>query len=371
MRNEIRQALRDYQNLLGEEALSNQLIFSNPSTFSNQPAIDTKQPEASSSSPSTKAPSNAATTPIQILLSIALGEINAYSRIKNSTSRNMTTDVHNLAKELHKKYFIEESAAKAAIESIAELLGYTAPTDNEEPSTGIRPVTQPILINDSKNISNTNASDCKPTPIAQPSAYSIGSTVLFGDYTWRILDSEAGKLLLISEEILEQRGFHPCYAGVTWEHSELRKYLNGDFLNLFAQADQELILETKLKNPDNIWYGINGGNDTMDKIFILNLEEADRYFGNSEDYLKKRRKKFDSGKWVFDDKGWILSNAHDQNRVAKLSSGLASFWWLRSPGYSDCTVAYVSTTGNIPPNGDRVCIGRGGVRPALWVKIIQ
>ena len=314
LRNEIRQALQDYQKFDG--------ALKNPAAF------NAKQQEALT---------NAATEPIQVLLYSALCGMDAYSRIKNSSSRNMTTDVNNLARELRKKYFVEENAAKTVIECIAELLGYTSPTDS---------------------------GPAKPAIPLTP----IGDIVQFGDYNWRVLDTNGDKMLLLSEEILEQRAYHPCYAGVTWENSTLRQYLNGDFFNLFDTADKEKIIETKLTNPDNLWYGINGGNDTADKIFILNLEEVDRYFGNSGDYLSKRRKKYDNGSWVFDDKGWILSNQYDSSRVAK-HNGLASFWWLRSPGYSDCTVAYVSTTGNIPPNGDRVCIGRGGVRPALWLKV--
>jgi len=297
MRNEIRQALQDRTSLSGENA-----------------------------------------EPIQVLLNIAIDGMDAYSRLKNSSSRNMYTDVCNLTREMRKKYFIEENAAKMVIECIAELLGYTPPTDCE---------------------------DCEQTLAITA---TVGGTVQFGDYEWRVLDVQDGKALLISENIIEQRAYHPCYAGVTWESSKLRQYLNGEFINNFDPADRDRIIETKLINPDNSWYGIIGGNDTFDKVFILNLEEADRYFGNSGDYINKRRKKYDNGKWIADASGWILSNEHDSSRIAK-HNGLASFWWLRSPGYSDCTIAYVSTTGNIPPNGDRVCIGRGGVRPALWIDL--
>jgi hypothetical protein len=247
----------------------------------------------------------------------------------------MDTDVNNLAREMTKKYFIEESAAKTVIESVAELLGYTPPTE---------------------------------APGDEFFAPEIGGTVKFGGYDWRVLAVENGKALLLSENILEQRAFHPCYAGVTWEISKLREYLNGDFLNNFDPVSKEKIIETQITNPGNTWYNIAGGNDTTDNIFILSLEEADKYFGNSGDYLHGRRKKYDNGKWIADSEGWILSNEHDSSRIAK-HNGVASLWWLRSSGYSDCTAAYVSTTGNIPPNGDRVCIGRGGVRPALWVAV--
>ena len=316
MRNGIRQLLQGCKSIFGEEAFDNHMVF-------NAKRLDAFW--------------DADAEPVHMLINIAIGGMDAYSRLKNSSSRNMATDVCNLTREMRKKYFIEENAAKMVIECIAELLGYTSPTDVEE---------TPLMI---------------PQPI-------VGGTMQFGDYDWRVLDVQDEKVLLISEEIVEQRAYHPCYAGVTLEHSKLRQYLNGEFLNNFDPADRDRIVETKISNPENTWYGIDGGNDTIDKIFILSLEEVDRYFGNSGDYMNKRRKKFDNGKWVMDDDGWILSNENDNSRVAK-HNGLASLWWLRTPGYSDCTVAYVSTPGNIPPNGDRVCIGRGGVRPALWIKV--
>ncbi|MCL2527459.1 MAG: DUF6273 domain-containing protein [Defluviitaleaceae bacterium] len=312
MRNEIRQVLQDYQRDFGEEAIANPDIFN-------------------------KRLQNTFQTPIHFLVNITIGRMDAYSRIKNSASRNMSTDVSSLSKELHKLYFIDAGVAKMVIESVAELLGYTSPNDYEE-------------------------------TLGEVFLPQVGGTITFGDYDWCVLAVEEGKALLISEDILEQRAYHPCYAGVSWEESTLRHYLNNDFLNLFSQSDMEKILDTRLTNSSNKWYGIEGGNDTLDKIFILSLEEVDKYFGNSGDYENERRKKYDDGKWVSDDNGWILSNEHDSSRIAKYN-GLASLWWVRSPGYSDCTVAYVSTTGNIPSNGDRVCIGRGGVRPALWVKI--
>jgi len=318
MRNEIRQALQDYKVKIGEENFTIPISFS-AKLMGGFPGSEKH--------------------PIHILLNNAIGGMDAYSRIKNSSSRNMHTDVNSLTRELRKRYYIEESAARAVIECIAELLGYIPPA-NAEPL---------------------------PAIISMP---SIGDVIQFGDFNWRVLDIEAGKALLLSEDILEERAYHPCYEGVTWEISMLRQYLNNDFYNTFSQAEKDMIIEAKLNNTNNQWYEINGGSDTHDNIFILSLEEADKYFGDSGDYLQKRRKKYEDGKWVPDNSGWILSNAHDKSRVAK-HNGVATLWWLRTPGYSDCTTSYVATPGYIPLNGDRVCIGRGGVRPALWVKVCE
>jgi len=317
MRDEIRKALQNYQQLYGEDA------FLAPTQFAKK--LLTELPTAEIEA-------------IPILIITAVSGMDAYTRLVNSTSRNRATDVDNLTREMHKRYHVNEATAKLVIESMAELLGYTpSVADFEEASTVITPA-------------------------------AVGKTINFADYEWRILDRQEDKLLLLSEHILEQRAYHPCYEETTWEISTLREYLNGDFLRQFSTEDAGKIIKTKITNPDNLWYGIPGGNDTLDKVFVLSLEEADRYFGDSGDYRSGRRKKYDKGQWVYDDKGWILSNDHDKSRIAK-HKGADSLWWLRTPGYSDCTVAYVSTTGNIPLNGDRVCIFRGGVRPAMWISI--
>jgi len=316
VRNEIRQALQDYQHLYSKEIFEDKTLFN---------------------AKTSEAVTGVTSRPINGLINTAISEMDAYTRIKNSSSRNMFTDVHNLTREIRKKYFIEENAAKAVIECIAELLGYIPPTANEHQAAAV------------------------------DAALTIGDTVLFGDFDWLVLDIRGDNALLITLDIIEQRAYHPCYEGVTWENSKLRQYLNGDFYDIFSLDEKDKIIEARLSNPNNLWYSTHGGNDTSDKVFILSIEEADQYFGNSGDYLNQKRKKYEQGKWVTDPSGWILSNSHDNSRVAK-HNGLASLWWLRTPGYSDCTVAYVGTPGYIPLNGDRVCIGRGGVRPAMWVK---
>jgi len=316
MRDEIRATLRNCQSLFGADA------FLAPTQFTKK--LLAQLPSAA-----------VEFAPMMVI--IAIGGMDTYSRLVNSTSRNRATDVDNLTREMHKQYHINAATAKIVVESIAELLGYTPVVD-----------------------------DVEEIPHAFASA-DIGNVLTFGDYEWRILDKQDDKLLLISEHILEQRAYHPCYSGTTWENSALREYLNGEFLRQFTQEDSRKIVETKITNHDNLWYGTTGGNDTFDKIFLLSMEEADQYFGNSEDYLNKSRKKYSKGTWIADDSGWILANSHDSSRAAK-HKGANTFWWLRTPGYSDCTVAYVSTTGNIAVNGDRICIFRGGMRPALWMR---
>ena len=125
------------------------------------------------------------------------------------------------------------------------------------------------------------------------------------------------------------------------------------------------IKEERISNPDNLWYGTKGGSETNDKVFLLSLEEVDRYFGDSGDYLNKRRKdpRGKNGKG-----GYYLSNGHDGKRKAT-HNGSAHWWWLRSPGIIGRTAAYVSYVGGVSVTGNFVSSAGGGVRPALWLNL--
>jgi hypothetical protein len=120
------------------------------------------------------------------------------------------------------------------------------------------------------------------------------------------------------------------------------------------------ILEVTCKNPDNPWFGTKGGEDTIDRIFLLSLEEVGDYFGDSKSNLHTKGKQT-----------WAIDDQHNSERQAKY--GDAFHWWrLRSPGYYGRTAASVNSNGHIYVRGNGVH-GRpkdsGGIRPALWMKL--
>jgi len=226
--------------------------------------------------------------------------------------------------------------------------------------------------------------------------------LMFNGRKWLVLYVKDGMALILTEDITENRAYHtneegelaressfkfpfPTGAdslpGVTWETCDLRQYLNGEFLQTFSKEQQERIAETKINTPDNLWYGTAGGNDTLDRIFLLSLEEADLYFGNSKNYLK--RKSSSRGQWGIpkkDDNGTFVSNAHDRNREATMISQWgdrrAESWWLRSSGFKSMYVALVDSHGTatglggcIEVKGTLYYSRYEGVRPALWLRL--
>jgi len=117
------------------------------------------------------------------------------------------------------------------------------------------------------------------------------------------------------------------------------------------------------------WFNTKGGNDTADSVFLLSLEEADKYFGGSGDYIKRKRKINQNGKYTADVNGSYLSNVYDKSRTAEFENETC-WWWLRSPGNNTNRTAGIDDTGCISVIGTYGSSYNGGIRPALWIKIL-
>jgi hypothetical protein len=211
----------------------------------------------------------------------------------------------------------------------------------------------------------------------------VGDIIQFGESDWRVLDIQDGKALLLSEKVLGQRAYNTESYDITWERCALRQYLNTEFYNKLGTAKAS-IATTDNQNPDNQWYGTNGGNATQDKVFLLSLDEVVKYFGDSGD-LRNRKG------WTLDrNYNQVLNNTGDRNkdywindryndsRIAyndlrtaydMSNTSKAWWWWLRSPGSSSLSAARVGGDGRVRVNGNNVIFDGNGVRPALWLNL--
>ena len=195
-------------------------------------------------------------------------------------------------------------------------------------------------------------------------------TVPFGSFCWRVLDVQDGRALLLAEEILEERRYHSERTSVTWETCELRGYLNGEFLESFSGQEQSRMMQIEHTTADNPWYGISGGGSTVDRVFLLSIEEVMKYFGDSGDLQARKSWDWDWEKeeWIQNGKGWTINDQYNHKRMAEYR-GEAEWWWLRSPGVSGSGAAGVDNGGRLCMGGSDVFLGEGGVRPALWLKL--
>ncbi len=200
---------------------------------------------------------------------------------------------------------------------------------------------------------------------------NIGSTIHFGGYLWKVLDIKKRQTLIITDQIIEQRDYRNKKEPVTWETSEIRHYLNNDFIEKLPLNDRNRIISTKNRNADNPWYGCHGGDDTVDKIFLLSLDEVVRlYFGNSSrllDYPKPNQR------YWFDRK----DGNNEKRKALFMESNW--WWWTRSPGKNNGVAVYVHGDGNIGIQGNGISktsfntlhyftkSNKGGLRPAMWI----
>jgi len=188
----------------------------------------------------------------------------------------------------------------------------------------------------------------------------VGEVIEFGGIEWRVLDRQGRRVLVISEYILEQRVYHNRYANVNWADSDIRKYLNGEFLNRFTPEERRRIVETKVINNRNPWFGTSGGPDTTDYVFLLSIEEVVWYFGDSGQLREPN--------YINNFMG-SLSDGYSSNRRAYTPDGTVSSWWLRSPGNRSSRAARVSGFGSIDITGFTVDPLDSGIRPALWLRL--
>jgi len=231
---------------------------------------------------------------------------------------------------------------------------------------------QPIgdLISTTKGVEHFPMWRPAPTPnpelqinkyIANKSYPIVGSILCFGRYNWRVLDVQGGRVLLLSDKILERRKFHEEFCSITWKDSSIRKYLNENFYNTFDESEQDRIAEIRISNYNNPWFGIEGGEPTNDKIFLLSLEEVVNYFGDS----RQLRGKNPITRYYIDDHFNSARKALDEN-------GSEAWWWLRTIGNNIGLAVAVISDGRITVSGEFV--NRGiefdrGMRPALWLNL--
>lgn len=186
----------------------------------------------------------------------------------------------------------------------------------------------------------------------------IGETVVFGNYygpaEWLVLDEKEGKILLLSRYLLERRQFREKFGHTSWEESSLRKWLNVPFYEkVFSEEEKELIAKTKINTPPNGIYGTSGGNDTEDKIFLLSIEEAEKYFYSDESRAAVHKE--NAGEYGIPDE----------------YCGKNGLWWLRTMGIDCKRAAVVGAPGYVYEIGSYVDMDYVSVRPAMWVKISE
>lgn len=189
---------------------------------------------------------------------------------------------------------------------------------------------------------------------------AVGDSIVYGSYEqdgrtsngkesieWLVLAKKDNKLLVISQRVLDCQPFNTKYENATWENCTLREWLNEDFFNAaFSEGEKTMIPMVTVSADKNPYYNTASGNATQDKVFLLSITEANRYFKSDEV------------------RACVLTS-YAKNNGAYTKGG----WWLRSPGHSQNFAVSVNYGGNIDSYGDVVVFDSNCVRPAMWIDL--
>ena len=161
---------------------------------------------------------------------------------------------------------------------------------------------------------NDSASD---SPYAE---MKVGDIVQLGGYDWQVLAIEDDRALILSDKCLEKKPYHRYRLDVTWETSDMRRYLNGSFFeNTFTEEEKMWITESTIVTANHWQSGTPGGNDTKDRVFLLSVEEVNEYFPDTET-------RFAEGLDTGEAQGWLLrSPGRESNYYTMVDGNDGSF----------------------------------------------
>ncbi len=192
----------------------------------------------------------------------------------------------------------------------------------------------------------------------------VGDTVFFGSYEqdnviengkepieWMVLKVEDGKAMLLSKYCIEVVIFYPKRVAMYWGKSDLRQWMNSDFLNeAFTPEEQAQIVTTAVKNA-NPHHMKGADEDTMDKVFLLSKTEVLEFFPEQADRV-------------------AYPTQYAIAREATLSSKTGSCrWWTRSSGARPMDMWGIRVDGRMTAYGMQDVDWPGNtMRPVIWVE---
>jgi hypothetical protein len=206
----------------------------------------------------------------------------------------------------------------------------------------------------------------------------VGQTICFGSYEqdnntsngkeaieWLVLAKEGNRMLVTSKYGLDAKPYNEEYEDVTWEKCTLRKWLNGNFLNeAFNGDERSQISMTKVTADKNPEYDTDPGKDTEDKVFLLSIQEAEKYFSTDDErVLKPTEYAVEQRVYIYE---WDEDDEYQAEYEKYDGNGK---WWVRSPGVNSDSAADVYWVGAVGEHGIDVDIDNVLVRPALWINL--
>ncbi len=191
----------------------------------------------------------------------------------------------------------------------------------------------------------------------------LGDHVRFGRYEqdgditngkekieWLVLEIKDGKALIISKYLLDCREYDTGDVGINWGSSSVRAWLNNEFLSsAFSEEELSRILVTEISADPNPTHKADQGDATEDRIFLLSVAEANKYFPSN---MARRCK----------------ATAYTRAKGVEVIESCGD-WWLRTIGINGERAAVVSLYGSILDFGYNFNNPNYAIRPALWIDL--
>lgn len=207
----------------------------------------------------------------------------------------------------------------------------------------------------------------------------VGDYVTFGSYEqdndtsngaeeieWLVLEKTDDKILVISKYVLDCKPYDSKNPTNTWEYSTLRKWLNRYFIDAAFTIREKKLIPTVTVSTDNNPEYSTFPSDTQDRVFLLSITEANKYF-NSDGARQCKATDYACANGVASEvrigDGYLIDYSYVK------CDGSTCLWLLRSPGYDRVHVATVEDYGGVYENGYYVYIDHYGVRPAMWINL--
>lgn len=164
---------------------------------------------------------------------------------------------------------------------------------------------------------------------------------------WDVLKEEGDKMLVLSHKCLEYRVFNDGQKQANWGKSELRRWLNDEFISeAFNAEEHKQILLTKVKEKRV--------KATEDRVFVLSEEEFNLVG-------RDNRSAFPTA----------YARRQYSDKLGRPYKEPYAFWWLRTRGFDvkeGYDLVHVCANGSLNAFARSDSSHPNGIRPAMWVK---
>ena len=180
---------------------------------------------------------------------------------------------------------------------------------------------------------------------------------------WRVLSCSGNDAFILADQSLDCQPYNKQFVETSWETCTLRAWLNGTFFKkAFKTGEQSAVRTTTVVNDANSYYGVDGGNDTSDKVYVLSFGElTNPSYGFPDTYsVCSKTRAARSTEYAINNGAYIVSSAP--------YSGYG-YWWTRSFGCDDRNVVNSGFNGYMNKDGNGVHCADHAVRPALHINL--